>query len=175
MIIDKAILLDKILQKFAGNITVKWSDLQTGLWDDIATYDDCEKNINFLVGDGMLKRNTNPDSLSTTDKGFATMTDLENLGYVVKAKKERRETIIKYIGFGIGVATFILLCFKTFIPQLFSQSSDNQNKKTKNKQMLESPVREKKTKLPNVNNTLFTIDTATLSPKSVTLTKQIVK
>ena len=119
MTIDKATLLDKILLKFRGNITVKWSDLQTGLWDDIATYHVCENNINFLVGDGMLKRDTVLHLLSMTDKGFATMTDLDNLGYVTKAKKERNETMIKYIGFCIGVATFILLFFRTFTPHLF--------------------------------------------------------
>lgn len=116
MNLDKAKLLDKILLKFAGNATVKWIDLQQGIWDDIASYHVCENNINFLVGDGMLKRDDDIHTLRTTDKGFATMTDLENLGYVTMANKERRSDFIKYGTACITVATFIILCFKTFKP-----------------------------------------------------------
>jgi hypothetical protein len=116
MTIDKAKLLDKILLKFIGNITIKWSDLQQGIWDDIASYHVCENNINFLVGDQMLKRDNELQTLCMTDKGFSTMTDLKNLGYVTKAKKERRDDFIKYGLACITVATFIILCFKTFKP-----------------------------------------------------------
>ena len=116
MNIDKAKLLDKILLKFTGNITVKWSDLQQGIWDDVASYHVCENNINFLVGEDMLKRDNEIQTLCMTDKGFATMTDLENLGYVKKANKERRDDFVKYGLACITVATFIILCFKTFKP-----------------------------------------------------------
>ena len=116
MNIDKAKLLDKILLKFTGNITVKWSDLQQGVWDNIASYHVCENNINFLVGDDMLKRDNELQTLSMTDKGFATMTDLKNLGYVTKANKENRDNILKYGLACITLATFIILCFKTFKP-----------------------------------------------------------
>ena len=116
MNIDKAKLLDKILLKFTGNVTVKWSDLQQGIWDDIASYHVCENNINFLVGDQMLKRDNDLQTLCMTDKGFATMTDLENLGYVTKAKKESRDDFIKYGLACVTVATFIILCFKTLKP-----------------------------------------------------------
>jgi hypothetical protein len=116
MNIDKAKLLDKILLKFTGNVTIKWSDLQQGIWDDIASYHVCENNINFLVGDDMLKRDNELQTLCMTDKGFATMTDLENLGYVTKANKEKRDNILKYGLACITLATFIILCFKTFKP-----------------------------------------------------------
>ena len=124
MTIDKAKLLDSILLKFTGNVTIKWSDLQQGIWDDIASYHVCENNINFLVGDQMLKRDTQLETLSMTDKGFATMTDLENLGYVKKATKEKRDDFIKYGLACITVATFIILCFKTF------KNNDGQNNYT---------------------------------------------
>ncbi|RNI35615.1 hypothetical protein EFY79_11635 [Hanamia caeni] len=138
MKIDKAILLDKILLKFTGNVTIKWSDLQQGIWDDIASYHVCENNINFLVGQGMLRRNNELQTLCMTDAGFATMTDLVNLGYVTKAKKERRDDFIKYGLACVTVATFIILCFKTFnpnddksnlsTPTTIQDSADNQDK-----------------------------------------------
>jgi hypothetical protein len=115
MDLKKAKLLDKILLKFWGNKTLKWSDIQNGAWSDIAIYDDCEKNINFLVGDSMLKRDTTLHTLWTTDKGFATMTDLKNLGYVTKVKKERLDNGIKYLAFGLAIATFLILFYNNFI------------------------------------------------------------
>ena len=115
MTIDKAKILDSILLKFVGNATIFWKDLQQGIWDDIASYHVCENNINFLVGDDMLKRDTVLESLSMTNKGFATMTDLDNLGYVKKATKERQETFLKYGLAFVTVSTFVILCLKTFI------------------------------------------------------------
>lgn len=127
MTLDKARLLDNILLKFKGNISVYWANLHGDKkqFSDIhIDYFIIENNINYLVGDGKLKRNDigNNEYLTLTDTGFATMTDLDNLGYVTKAKKDKRETIIKYIGFIIAIATFVLLCFRTFIPHLFEQS-----------------------------------------------------
>ena len=142
MTIDKAKLLDKILLKFDGNVTVKWSDLQQGMWDDIASYHICENNINFLVGEQMLKRDNELQTLCMTDKGFAIMTDLNNLGYVKKAIKERQEKLLK-IGLAcITVATFVILCLKTFIlndgqktstsPQTTQDSVSTQDKSKSN-------------------------------------------
>jgi hypothetical protein len=117
----KAKLLDKILLKFIGNKSVKWSDLQQGIWNDIESYHVCENNINFLIGDQMLERNHILQTLSLTDKGFATMTDLENLGYVKKAIRERNEILLKYFLAFITIATFIILCLKTFIWENYSK------------------------------------------------------
>lgn len=129
MTLYKSKILDNILLKFKGNISVYWADLHGDkkIFSDIhQDYYIVENNINFLVGDGKLKRNNinNNEYLTLTDTGFATMTDLENLGYVTKARKGRRETKIKYIGFVLAIATFILLCFRTFIPHLFEGKSD---------------------------------------------------
>jgi len=120
MDIIKAKLLDNILLKFKGNISVYWADLHGDkkTFKDIhENYSIVENNINFLVGDGKLKRNNidNNEYLTLTDTGFATMTDLNNLGYVTKTKTEIKERRIKYIGFGIVIATFIVLIFSTFL------------------------------------------------------------
>ena len=123
MTTDKAKILDKILLKFNGNITVNWTDLQSNIWDDIASYNICENNINFLVGDQMLKRDTQLQTLSLTDKGFAVMTDINDLGYFKIAKKEKRETIFKYLSYFIGIATFVILFLKTFIWNFDKQNS----------------------------------------------------
>jgi hypothetical protein len=123
MELKKARLLDNILLKFWGNVTLTWADIQNGAWNDIATYDDCENNINFLVGDGMLKRDTTLHTLVTTDKGFATMTDLKNLGYVTKAKKERLDNSIKYLAFGLAIGTFFILVYNNFVKRSSTDKS----------------------------------------------------
>jgi hypothetical protein len=115
MNIEKAKLLDQILLKFAGNITIKWSDLQQGIWNDIATYHVCENNITFLIGEGQLKRDTELRTLSMTDKGFATMTDLKNLGYAKQSYTKRQEKTLRNVLACVTIATFVILCLRTFI------------------------------------------------------------
>jgi len=111
MDLKKAKLLDRILLKFAGNATIKWNDLRDGHWDDIASYHVCENNINFLVGDGMIKRESAILALSLTDKGLAVMTDIPNLGYAKKTKKEIFDACVKYV----AIATFFILIYNTFL------------------------------------------------------------
>lgn len=115
MNIEKAKILDDILQRFSGNATISWESLREEFKDDMNKYYVLENNINFLVGDGMLKRDTTLHTLCMTDKGFATMTDPKNLGYLVKAKKERIESRVKYIAFSVTIATFLILLYNNFI------------------------------------------------------------
>jgi hypothetical protein len=130
MTLYKSKILDNILLKFKCNISVYWADLHGDkkIFSDIhQDYYIVENNINFLVGDGKLKRNNidNNEYLTLTDTGFATMTDLENLGYVTKPRKDRRETRIKYIGFVLAIATFILLCFENCPTNNTSKANPN--------------------------------------------------
>lgn len=121
MDIEKAKILDGILQRFSGNVTISWESLREEFKDDMNTYYILEKNINFLVGDGMLKRDTTLHTLCMTDKGFATMTDPKNLGYLVKTKRERTESRVKYIAFSVTIATFLILLYNNLIaPKLNS-------------------------------------------------------
>lgn len=126
MDIAKAKILDDILQRFSGNVTISWESLREEFKHDMNKYYILENNINFLVGDGMLKRDTTLHTLCMTDKGFATMTDPKNLGYLVKAKKERIESRVKYIAFFVTIATFLILLYNNFIsPRLNSTKSSS--------------------------------------------------
>jgi hypothetical protein len=135
MNIQKAKILDAILLKFVGNRTFTWTQLQNGAFGDIGNYHLIENNINFLIGEGHLRRNEiEPQSLTLTDKGFATMTDLPNLGYVVSAKKERRKNAFKALSGIILVASFGILIYDTWFhaenyppkPELVTQLSIQQ-------------------------------------------------
>jgi len=129
MNLEKAKILDAILLKFTGNITITWNQLQQGAFNEIATYHVVENNINYLVGDGQLERDvTQAFSLSMTNKGFATMTDLPNLGYVTLAKKEKKKTIWAFISGGIVIATFLILVYdKWFNPKQTNADHQNSN------------------------------------------------
>ncbi len=121
MDIEKAKILDDILQRFSGNVTISWESLREEFKADMNKYYVLENNINFLVGDGMLKRDTTSHTLCMTDKGFATMTDPKNLGYLIKAKKERNESRVKYIAFSVTIATFLILLYNNFISPKLNQ------------------------------------------------------
>jgi hypothetical protein len=128
MDIEKAKILDGILQKFSGNVTISWESLREEFKNDMNKYYILENNINFLVSDGMLKRDTILHTLCMTDKGFATMTDPKNLGYLVKAKKERTESRVKYIAFSLTISTFLILLYNNLIaPKLNSAKVSSQD------------------------------------------------
>lgn len=129
MDIEKAKILDDILKRFSGNVTISWESLRVEFKDDMNKYFILENNLNFLVGDGMLKRDNALHTLCMTDKGFATMTDPESLGYYVKAKKERNESRIKYAAFFITTATFLILLYNNFINSKSTSSSPTPKEK----------------------------------------------
>lgn len=153
MNLEKAKILDAILLKFTGNITITWHQLQQGLCNDIETYHVIENNINYLVGDGQLERDVaQAFSLSMTDKGFATMTDLANLGYVTAAKKERNNRRWAIVGGVLTGLTFIILVYTTWFQGKQSNNPPTETKDTSNMKSLEQP---------KLNNTHLSSDTAT--------------
>jgi len=96
---EKAKFLDNLLLKFEGNKSFNHTQVHDrsfyeSLDDDFFVV---ENHLNFLIGDGMIKvtplsnmGNINYELCyySLTEKGFAVMTDLENLGYASKQKEE---------------------------------------------------------------------------------------
>lgn len=110
--------------KFIGNISIEWKDLQSGSFNDIASYDTIESGINFLIAEKMiLRKHDDPEKqylLGLTDRGFATMTNLREFGYKSKYERENKDRFIKYATFLIAVASFLILffnlCKATFYP-----------------------------------------------------------
>ena len=121
MDIEKAIILDSILQRFNGNTTVYWDKLRKEFTNNggqlTRDFFILENNIKYLLGEGALQRDstTTGDALCLTDKGFAIFADLEKLGYTKRAKTERNEKRLKNVGFIIAILTFAILIYKTFI------------------------------------------------------------
>jgi hypothetical protein len=123
---NTANIMDRILLKFIGNISIEWKDLQSGSFNDIAPYDTIESGINLLIADEMILRKHDdpkkPYLLGLTDRGFATMTNLKEFGYKSKYNREKKDRIIRYATFSIALATFLILCFNrlkaTFYPHL---------------------------------------------------------
>jgi hypothetical protein len=129
----KAALCDAILLKFDGNQTFYWRDLHGDpkLFNDIISDSDCDTEptpdnkyfvieplLNFLVADGMLRRKDQNieghQSLCLSDKGYSSMKDLKNLGYVTLAKKKRLNFIWIRVSGGIVIATFLILIYNTW-------------------------------------------------------------
>lgn len=130
----KAALCDAILLKFDGNKTIYWRDLHGNkkLFNDIILDSDCDEEhtpenkyfviepfLNFLVADGMLRRKDQDvegeQSLCLTDKGYSTMKDLKNLGYVTKEKENNKEIGWKVILRYVAIATLIFVLIRFFI------------------------------------------------------------
>ena len=130
----KAELCDAILLRFDGNKTIHWRDLHGNpkLFNDIILDSDCDENptpenkyfvieplLNFLVADGMLRRKDQDiegeQSLCLTDKGYSTMKDLKNLGYVTKEKENNKETGWKVVLRYVAIATLIFVSIRFFI------------------------------------------------------------
>lgn len=138
---EKAIILDNILKRFKGNETIFWSDLKKEFTDNTNGYYILENNIKYLLGEGILEKDEQKCSIRLSDKGFATYTDLDSLGYVAITKKEKFDARIKYSAFFITIATFLILCYnfsKTFtnqtndIPIKHSTNNDSINNKVLN-------------------------------------------
>jgi len=110
MYLGKAKALDKVLLEFTGNVTIDWrkeTEFKTKreyhLW---------ENNINVLIGEGLLRKDTQTYKLCMTEKGFGVMTDLKNFGYTGKAKSLLFEKIKNIVLLIVSVSTFLILLFK---------------------------------------------------------------
>ena len=73
-----------------------------------------ENHLKFLLAEKVLKEDVNALIISLDDKGWAIMTDIENLGYVRIATKDRNNLIWKrslQIIFGLSaiVGTLLLI------------------------------------------------------------------
>jgi len=107
---ENAKLCDEILRLFEGNKTVTWESLREKYGDGKYDYHIRENKINFLISDGQLERVMTADikhALVLTSKGFATMTDLENLGYV--SKEVEAEKKINQENFRFKLTTGLLI------------------------------------------------------------------
>ena len=92
---EKAEMLDSILKRFTGNETVRWSSLKEEFKDKMHHYYVTENNIKYLLGEGMLETPAGgSDKLRLSDKGFATLADIDILGYVAQVNdKESRDKL----------------------------------------------------------------------------------
>lgn len=86
---EKAQICDNILRRFQGNGSVAWENLRTELAHDMHQYYVTENNINFLIADDMLRRDLTGGLLNLTEKGFATLAELDTLGYVAREKEQQ--------------------------------------------------------------------------------------
>lgn len=128
----KAELCDAVILKFKGDQSFFWKDLHGNqyLFNDLVLDSDCDTDttpntkyfviqpiLNLLLEDGVLKRMDNDSQspyLSLTDKGNAIYPDIKNRGYVTKYIKERNENLKKNGLAFVSIATFLILCFKTY-------------------------------------------------------------
>jgi hypothetical protein len=144
--LEKAELLDRILLKFQGNKTIAWDyfhkpEFYKDLHDN---YYVVENHLNYLIGDEMLTKERQIDNEKSdkarmniyseysflTPKGFAVMTDLENLGYVrtenerirIDKREDRTLTYAKLAFWSGLIATIITLL------GFVKCNSDNSNK-----------------------------------------------
>lgn len=128
----KAELCDAVILKFQGDKSFYWNDLHGNeyLFNDLVSDSDCDKDttpstkyfviqpiLNLLLEDGVLKRMDNESQspyLRLTDKGNAIYPNIKNRGYVTKYIKERNENIKKNVLLLVCIATFLILCYKTY-------------------------------------------------------------
>lgn len=172
--IEKAELLDKILLKFQGNKTLAWDYFhKPEFYKELhENYFVVENHLNYLIGEEMLSKERQIDDEKSdrggmtlyseysflTPKGFAVMTDLENLGYVHAEnerlridKREDRTLAYAKLAFWSGlIATIITLL------GFVKCNSDNSNKTINTFIIL--PVKTKINNSPIIKKTNIKID-----------------
>src|SRR5580692_8994521 len=91
----KAKLCDATLLKFLGNKSFNWNEIHLPeFYSDLDdNYFVVENILNFLIGDGQLQKNfsNGVEYIRLSEKGWGTMTDLENEGYVARDLKLKKE------------------------------------------------------------------------------------
>jgi hypothetical protein len=108
---EKATICDSILRQFQGNGAIYWEKLREEFKANMHDYHVTENNINFLIADGMLKRNNSLECLNLTEKGFATLAEIDTLGYVAKENEriEQEATMQRRIKTDRGIQITILI------------------------------------------------------------------
>jgi hypothetical protein len=86
-----------------------------------------ENLLNHLLGDGVKELEEYEFNgtiyIRLSKKGFYTISDLENEGYVSKWRKEKREKIWKYFLGAITISTFLVVGFRFYRDFLNSKSA----------------------------------------------------
>ena len=89
--IEKAEICDDILRRFQGNGAIYWASLRAEFAQNMHLYYVTESNINFLIAEGMIERDLTGAALNLTERGFATLAEIETLGYVAKENERLNE------------------------------------------------------------------------------------
>jgi hypothetical protein len=122
--LEKAKLYDDILRKYQNSRVYQLQSIKIGAFKDISPdYEVIKSGFKFLQGDGMIEfdQNGSYPNFQILIKGLAILSDIDNIGYVVKEKEkiknEKKEKdkeriqiailIISLIGVGIGVISLI--------------------------------------------------------------------
>jgi hypothetical protein len=117
--IEKAVICDDILRRFKGNGAVYRAKLRDEYKEDQHNYFITENKFNFLIARGMIKRNNSIECLNLTGEGFATLAEIDTLGYVTQenerlneeAKTRRRMNVDRSIQDQINSLSFFNYCF----------------------------------------------------------------
>jgi hypothetical protein len=118
----KASILDAILLKFQGDISIQhYMQINNQFKDIDNNYFVIENHLKFLEAENML--NCSSEGIrKLSPRGWATMTDIKNLGYEKKAKKEKRVSIINTLTFIFSFVSVIILC-QSFYRDVFLQAN----------------------------------------------------
>ena len=111
--LERAIMCDDILRRFAGNKTITWTELRKEFEDGKGGYRpiyyQTENRIKFLLGEGMLDQGG--EMLFLTNKGFATLAEIDEYGYEAiendKVKEKRSQNSMNLLNLAIQIAILI--------------------------------------------------------------------
>jgi|GEM_PF-4346051 hypothetical protein len=136
----KAIVCDAIITKFRGNKSFNWDEIHSEEFFKIidGDYFVVENQLNFLLGEDLLEKYTikeeygihsylhDREYIRLTPKGFATLGDIENMGYVGKEKeyqgKKRLDKLTLYGVYG-GIVVSIII---SVVPIMFAKKTSTQ-------------------------------------------------
>jgi len=113
-------ICDGVLEKFRGNKSFDWDTMHDksfyGSIDD--EYFEVENVINLLLGQGVNEleeyEHDGKTYVRLTKKGFYTISDLKNEGYVAKWNEKWREKAWKKFVAIITIFTFILVGYRFY-------------------------------------------------------------
>jgi hypothetical protein len=83
----KAKMLDAILLKFRGDVSIRHDNQRENRFEEIGGYFEIENLLNLLESDGMIERRID-GTKGLTPRGISTIGDIEDEGYVAKTRKQ---------------------------------------------------------------------------------------